>query len=423
MRIAVIVGGFPCLSETFILRQITGLLDRGHHVDIFAGSAGNEPVKHPDVDKYRLLTRTHYLTQCACSEAAPVRALKRLGLIFTNFHRNPMVVLKTFNVAAYGKAALFLQILCQIAPFLDKDPYDILHCQFGPIGELGLLLRDTGVFHGKIITSFRGFDISSYVKEQGENTYEDLFRRGDLFLCVSEHIKADLIRLGCDREKIIVHRSGIDPNTFTVIPRELKKGGKTTILTIARLVEKKGVEYGIRAIAEILKKHPQIEYKIAGDGPLKDKLQRLIAELNVGDKIELVGWRSQDQIAQLLGRADILLAPSLTSSKGDQEGIPGVIMEAFATGLPVVSTVHAGIPELVQDGASGFLVPEKNVDALVEKLEILIEQPQLRYAMGRTGRKFVEQSYNIETLNNRLVDVYQQLLRNEFSPLIFNKTD
>lgn len=420
MRIAVIVGGFPCLSETFILRQITGLLDRGHHVDIFAGSAGNEPVKHPDVDKYRLLTRTHYLTQCACSEAVPVRALKRLGLIFTNFHKNPTVVLRTFNVAAYGKAALFLQILCQIAPFLDKDPYDILHCQFGPIGELGLLLRDTGVFHGKIITSFRGFDISSYVKEQGENTYEDLFRRGDLFLCVSEHIKADLIRLGCDREKIIVHRSGIDPNTFTVIPRELKKGGKTTILTIARLVEKKGVEYGIRAIAEILKKHPQIEYKIAGDGPLKDKLQRLIAELNVGDKIELVGWRSQDQIAQLLERSDILLTPSLTSSKGDQEGIPGVIMEAFATGLPVVSTLHAGIPELVQDGASGFLVPEKNVDALVEKLEILIEQPQLRYAMGRTGRKFVEQSYNIETLNNRLVDVYQQLLRNEFSPLIFN---
>ncbi len=130
-----------------------------------------------------------------------------------------------------AKQLLFLQILCQIVPFLDKDPYDILHCQFGPIGEFGLLLRDTGVFHGKIVTSFRGFDISSYVKEQGENTYQDLFRRGDLFLCVSEHIKADLIRLGCDREKIIVHRSGIDPNTFTVIPREPKKGGKTTILT------------------------------------------------------------------------------------------------------------------------------------------------------------------------------------------------
>jgi colanic acid/amylovoran biosynthesis glycosyltransferase len=416
MRIAVIVSGFPSLSETFILRQITGLIDRGHEVDIFAGSAGNDPVRHPDVDKYRLLSRTSYLTHCACSKAAPLRALKRLGLIFANFHKNPTVVLRTFNVAAYGKAAVFLQILCQIVPFLDKDPYDILHCQFGPIGEFGLLLRDTGVFHGKIVTSFRGFDISSYVKEQGENTYDDLFRRGDLFLCVSERIKADLIRLGCDREKIIVHRSGIDPNTFTVVPRESKKGGKTTILTIARLVEKKGVEYGIKAIAKILKKYPHIEYKIAGDGPLRDKLQLLIKDLNVGEHIELLGWRAQDQVTELLETSDILLAPSFTSSKGDQEGIPGVIMEAFATGLTVVSTEHAGIPELVRDGASGFLVPERDVNALVEKLEMLIEQPQLRYEMGRTGRKFVEEYYNIETLNNRLGEAYQQLLRGEFAP-------
>ena len=110
------------------------------------------------------------------------------------------------------------------------------------------------------------------------------------------------------------------------------------------------------------------------------------------------------------------MAPSLTSSTGDQEGIPGVIMEAFATGLPVVSTEHAGIPEIVRDGASGFLVPEKDVDALIQKLEILIQQPQLRYAMGRTGRKYVEQYYNIKILNNRLVELYQQLLQGEFAP-------
>jgi colanic acid/amylovoran biosynthesis glycosyltransferase len=142
----------------------------------------------------------------------------------------------------------------------------------------------------------------------------------------------------------------------------------------------------------------------------------LIAELKVGDNIKLVGWKSQDQITELLKTSDILLAPSVTSSTGDQEGIPGAIMEAFAAGLPVVSTNHAGIPELVQDGDSGFLVPEKDVKALVQKLEILIEQPQLRHAMGRTGRTTVEEYYNIETLNNRLIEVYQQLLRGEFAP-------
>jgi colanic acid/amylovoran biosynthesis glycosyltransferase len=415
MKVAFIVGQFPSISETFILRQITGLLERGHHVDIFAYTPGRDPLRHPDVDKHNLLDHTYYLNACGCSQRAPVRLVGRVGLLFTNFHKHPRVIFRTLNVATFGKAALLLQILCQAAPFFDKGPYDVLHCQFGPLGELGLLLRDTGVFHGKIITSFRGYDISSYVRDQGENSYQDLFKRGDLFLCVSQRIKANLIRLGCDARKIIVHRSGIDTNKFALMG-ESKKNGMTTILTIARLVEKKGVEYGIEAVAEIVKRHPRIKYKIAGEGPLKDKLQVLIAELKVGDNIKLVGWKSQDQITELLKTSDILLAPSVTSSTGDQEGIPGAIMEAFAAGLPVVSTNHAGIPELVQDGDSGFLVPEKDVKALVQKLEILIEQPELRDAMGRTGRTTVEEYYNIETLNNRLVEVYQQLLRGEFAP-------
>lgn len=411
MRIAFLVNQFPCLSETFILRQITGLLDRGHEVDIFAGGAGNDPVRHPELEKYSLLTRTYYLTQCACSEAPLIRAFKRVGLIFTNLHRSPTVVLKSLNVAVYGKAALFLQILCQVAPFLNKDPYDILHCQFGPLGKFGLLLRDTGVFRGKIITSFRGFDTSSYVKEQGESAYEELFRRGDLFLCVSESIRENLIGLGCDRHKVVVHRSGIYPTSPGMLPRGVRSGGTTTILTIARFIEKKGIEYGIRAVAKVLKKHPRVAYKIAGDGQLRQKLQLLITELNVGARIELLGWKSQDQITELLKNSDILLAPSLTSSTGDQEGIPGVIMEAFAAGLPVVSTNHAGIPEIIQDGKSGFLVPEKDVTALAQKLETLIAQPDLRYRMGLTGRKFVEENYNIEKLNDRLVELYQKVLK------------
>jgi len=413
MKIAFVVDQFPALSQTFILRQITGLLDRGHEVDIFACSPGNEPIRHPDVEKYGLLKHTYYLTACACSQAAPVRLVKRVGLIFTNIHKDPIVVLKTLNVAKFGKGALFLQVLCQIAPFLGKGPYDIIHCQFGNLGELGLLLKDAGLFGGKLITSFRGYDISSYVRSYGGDIYNDLFRRGDLFLCVSEHIKKKLLSLGCDERKIVVHRSGVDTKKYRFHPQVAERGGRVRVLTVARLNQKKGVEYGVRAVAKALRKHQHVEYEIAGDGLLRHKLQSLIAELKVGHNIELLGWKSQDEIAELLGNSDILLAPSVTAENGDEEGVPGVIMEAFAQGLPVVSTHHAGIPEVVQDGESGFLVPERDADALAERLEELIEHPERRFAMGRNGREFVEEHYDIGKLNDRLVVIYQQLLCGE----------
>jgi colanic acid/amylovoran biosynthesis glycosyltransferase len=409
MRIAFVVDQFPALSQTFVLRQIAGLLERGHRVDIFSCSQGDESLRHPEIEKYGLLNRTYYLTACACSQSGPLRFMKRLLLLFASFHKNPAVVLKTLNVLKFGKGALLLQVLCQVAPFLGKGPYDIIHCQFGNLGTLGLLLKDTGLSHGKVITSFRGYDISSYPKSHGNTVYTDLLRRGDLFLCVSEHIKEKLIRFGCDERNIVVHRSGVDTKNDRLRLRSVGRNEPVKILTVARLTEKKGVEYGIRAIAQVLPKCQRIEYMIAGDGPLKDKLQALIGELELEKSVRLLGWKSQDDIAALLQNSDILLAPSVTTDNGDEEGIPGVIMEAFAHGLPVVSTQHAGIPEVVKDRESGLLAPERDVDAMAKNLLALIEDPVLQSRMGQEGRKFVTMHCNIESLNDRLVEIYQNL--------------
>ena len=108
-----------------------------------------------------------------------------------------------------------------------------------------------------------------------------------------------------------------------------------------------------------------------------------------------------------------MLAPSVTSQNGDCEGIPVAIVEALAWGLPVLSTLHSGIPEVIQDGESGFLVPERDTEALAEKLEYLIEHPELWPEMGRKGRKYVEEHYDIDKLNDRLVEIYQRLLNGE----------
>src|SRR5262249_17442006 len=162
----------------------------------------------------------------------------------------------------------------------------------------------------------------------------------DLCLCVSEHIKEKLVSFGCNERKIIVHRSGVDTTKYRFHPRVAECDGRVRVLTVARLNEKKGVEYGIRAIAKVIQNGQRVEYKIAGEGQLQDKLKSVIADLKTDANIELLGWKSQDKIAELLQKSDILLAPSVTTEYGDEEGIPGVIMEAFAQGLPVVSTHH-----------------------------------------------------------------------------------
>ena len=161
---------------------------------------------------------------------------------------------------------------------------------------------------------------------------------------------------------------------------------------MGRLVEKKGHEYSIKAIAKAIINHKNIIYLIAGDGHLRNKLESLVSELGIKNHVKFLGAVEQEEALKLYQQAHIFILPSVTSSNGDQEGIPVVLMEAQSAGLPVISTYHSGIPEAVIDGKSGFLVPEKDVNALAQKMEYLIEHPEVWPEMGRCGREFVERS-------------------------------
>ena len=223
-----------------------------------------------------------------------------------------------------------------------------------------------------------------------------------------------MIALGCKEKKIIIHRMGIDTSKFRYFPCKLIGNENIRILTVARLVEKKGVQYGIQAFAKVLKKYSNIEYKIVGDGPLKEDLESMIKRLGIGEKVKLLGRMAQEEVIEIMKDATILLAHSVTGDNGDQEGIPVVLMEALALGLPVISTYHSGIPELVKDGKSGFLVPEKDIDSLAEKLMYLIKDPKIRIKISQEGRKYVKENHDINDLNDQLLEVYQQVLNEEF---------
>ncbi|MDQ3254143.1 MAG: glycosyltransferase [Acidobacteriota bacterium] len=408
MKIAFIVGHFPALSETFILNQITGLIDRGHEVDVYAEKSREEPETHPDVEKYGILSRTHYELMPA---GAFARALQSPGVLLSDSRHAPAMFVRSLNVFRYGMQAGSLRLFYAARPFSLTRVYDVIHCHFGANGLKGALLRDIGAIRGKLVTAFHGVDIVTDPQLFGRRIYKLLFTMGDLFLPISDRWNPLLLELGCRAEKILVHRMGVDCRRFSFKPRRARTDGRVRIVTVARLVEKKGIEDGIRAVVKLAREgHQNVEYHIVGDGPLREQLRRVIQELNAADTIKLLGAKRQPEVHEILNDADIFLAPSFTGADGDIEGIPVSIMEAMATGLPAVSTRHAGIPELIQDGVSGFLVPERDVDALAERLGYLLKNPHLRPEMGWKGHVDVSQHYNIDELNDTLVGIYQRLM-------------
>ncbi len=423
MKIAFIVGTFPALSVSFIINQIKGLIDQGHEVDIYAldGAPEDTSKVHPIVEEYRLLERTYYPP--ASSKNSLLRGLKIISLLTTNLFKNPWVLLQLFNVDRFGKEAREQKLFYKAIPFLHRKSYDIIHCQFGIFGIMGLAFRQIGLIEGKLITGFRGYDISKYLQKRGERVYDDLFKQGDFFVTNCEFFRKRAIKLGCDEEKIVVLGSGIDCSKFAFTPRYFSTDGKVRIASIGRLIEKKGIEYGIRAIASLAETYPNIEYNIIGDGELKEAFEKLIAELNVGHIIKLLGWKQQEELIEILDRSHILIAPSVTAADGNQDAPVNTLKEAMAMGLPVIGTLHGGIPELIEDGISGFLVPERDADAIADRVCYLIEHPEIWSEMGKAGRKRVEEKYDMYKLNEQLVDIYEQQLSDSDSSPTANTSD
>jgi colanic acid/amylovoran biosynthesis glycosyltransferase len=405
MRIAHFVDCFPSVSETFILNQLTGLLDRGHDVEVFAVRAGDPKVVHADVHKYGLVEKTHYHgiePQPRALQKALWVAQSRKGIVRL-LRRRPRLIAAprlALSPSLWRKTQL-LNGAC--------GAFDAVHCHFGPNGTLAASLRELTSLEGPIVTSFYGYDLSMFVRAHGPDVYRFLFAHGDLFLPISRRFKRQLIDLGCPPEKIVVHHLGVNANRFPAKTYGNNADPSIGVLTIARLVEKKGVAYGIEAVARLAGRYPQLHYQIVGDGPLRPALEDLIGRRGLTSRVKLMGWKSQEEVAGFLRQADILLAPSVTGEDGDEEGTPTVLIEALAHGIPVISTYHGAIAEVVPDGQAGFLVPERDAGALAEKLAHTIERRQWWPAMGAAGRKYVQRYYDVQKLNDQLVDIYRRV--------------
>ncbi len=410
MRVLFVVGQFPVVSETFILNQATGLIDRGHELDIYAIATTRavDGIAHDDVQRYAMLKRAFYLPG---PRGRLPRVLRGAGLAVETTIRRPRTLLAWARSGHRGTAAGTWQCLNRALPLIRRRHYDIVHCQFGTVAIPLLPLRSIGVADAPLVVSFRGYDISRFVREQGAAAYREVFAVADLFLPNCDHFKRRLVALGCDEQRIVVHRSGLDRARFPLVPVKPPVAGVVRIAIVGRLVEKKGTEYAIRAVARLVRRGHRIELVVIGDGPLAGPLRTLAAGLGVPDCVHFTGWQDQRRVADCLSDSHLVVAPSVTAADGDEDAPVNVLKEAMATGRPVVATRHGGIPELVDDGVSGFLVPERDADALAERIEYLVNRPDVWPAMGAAGCARVARDYDLKLLNDRLVEAYRDLLR------------
>jgi len=428
LRIAFLLGSFPVVSETFILRQITGLLNLGHDVRIFANARpeAGTPV-HPEVTKYNLLDRTSYVEGPAVSIFWELPVWPLSGETWSPGATKPMANWRRFVAALPSFArclchapALTRQLLVadeyryQAASFSgvyrlatlcrEAAGFDVLHAHFGPAGNSFRFARE--LWNAPFVVSFHGYDFSTLPRKEGATMYEKMFRVVDVITVNSDFTRTRVEQLGCPAARLRKLPVGFDLSEFPFAERVRRADEPVRLLTVARLVEIKGHEFALRAVAKVREEGADLRYDIIGDGPLRGKLEQLIGELNLKNCVTLHGARDGTFVRGLMREAHLALLGSV-SIEGDQEGQGLFLQEAQACGLPVVATQHGALPEGMLPDESGFLVPERDVDALAERLNFLATHTELWPGMGRNGRAFVEGRYDIQKLNRELTALYE----------------
>lgn len=288
----------------------------------------------------------------------------------------------------------------------------------GQHGTSGLVATVYGKRLGlPVVTSFYGGDVS-YLLEAEKHLRSHwhyvlgrraLFAGSDMVLALSNAMRDDLARLGCPTEKIRIHPNGVDLDRFHPAPRPAGDGPITAVMC-GRETEKKGFAYGFRAVKRARDRGVNLRVSwLTAPGPLGAELRALIGELGLTPHVDIPDPSTDP--AGVMAASDLILCPSVTAANGDKEGVPTVLVEASATGIPAVASRHAGIPEIVVEGESGLLYPERDVEGLAEGLVRLASDREARLRMGEAARRKVESAYDAKKLAEKLEQHYDELRR------------
>ena len=284
---------------------------------------------------------------------------------------------------------------------LEKAGADVVLAEYGTTGAVVWKACKTNGL--PLVVHFHGYDASrADVLKSYAQGYQGMFEYASAVVAVSRVMRERLVSLGAPVEKVVLNPYPVDSAAFSVgRPDE----APPTFLAVGRLVEKKAPHLLIAAFAEVHRQFPDARLRIVGDGPLLDIVRDLVAGLYLKGAVDLLGSQPHSVVVEEMHRARAFVQHSVTASDGDMEGTPNSVLEASASGLPVVSTDHAGIPDSVSDGVTGFIVAERDVRGMTERMLEVAQDPALARRLGQAGRERVIRLYGKDLRLDRLRDL------------------
>lgn len=406
LSVAYILSRFPILTETFIADEISEARQQGLDVRLFSLLRPKPGLMHqlskqlardveyaPGLFSWQLWASQAYFL---------VHSPSAYLYMFMSVVRQPYS--RSVSLSALKRIAVFLKA-AWMARKLQGSQVKLLHAHFAslPGAAAAVVSRLLGI---PFTVTVHAYDIYA-----SNDLLNMIARSSSRVIAISDYNRQQVLELcpGVDGDKIAVVHCGIRHDLFTPGARRDDSGQPLQILSVGSLIGKKGHAYLIQACQILKKRGDDFRCTIIGQGPGKDYLTQLAADCGVQDCVVLAGGRERREVLEAYRRSDVFVLPCIVSAGGDRDGIPVVLMEAMAVGLPVISTPVSGIPELVRHGYSGWLVPERDAEALAGAISHLAGDAELRKRLVSNGSLLVEQEFDIRENVSRLTTLFQDV--------------
>jgi colanic acid/amylovoran biosynthesis glycosyltransferase len=402
MLIVYILDGFPSDSEYFILNEISELIGKGLDIRIVAirkgrgwQSAAARYTGNAVLYDRHFFSPVKLIAHLYLLFSAPGKYLEVISDVAAQWRFSPVSLAKGLTRFSIGVYFLFL---------LRKIPVDHLHAHFSSVpADIAMIMSGL---------SGKGFSCSAHARDIYTADQKSLIRkidRAQFFITCTASNKRFLERLSCGTSRKVFHvYHGIDLASWPAKSPN-RPGGEPSgvrLLTVSRLVAKKGIIYLLEAVKMLRDLGIGVNCVIIGDGPLHQLFERYRDVNGLHANIHLHGALPQSEVKSFYRSADIFVLPSVIAADGDRDGLPNVLMEALAVGIPVVTTSISAIPELVIHGLTGMLVPDRSPDGIRDAILRLLQDKELYERISRNGRRKVEEEFNIQASTDQLVEIF-----------------